>query len=162
MNVSVLAVIFRRQLKKPDNFAWNCWVFENCRQNTWDNMETFKESELRLNFVLHFTSYLSMALSKILLHLKTIKNAKKLSLFGESDSCRLPNFLQTLIFWKFDHIYRMYNQVNYRNIWFVKIIIILTMTAEVLFSMFFPKKTRTLMPLRFYVVSFVGFICNFV
>ena len=66
--------------------------------------------------------------------------------FGENDSHRLSNFLQTHIFWNFDHISRIYNQINYRNIWFPKVIIILIMTAQVLFLMRFPKKTRTLLP----------------
>ena len=81
-----------------------------------------------------------MAFSKILVHSKTIKNAKKLSTFGENDSCCLTNFL---------HISRTYNQINCRNIWFAKVTIILIMMAQVLFSIFFPKKTRTLMSLRF-------------
>ena len=37
---------------------------------------------------------------------KIIKNAKKLSVFGENDSRRLSNFLQTHIFWNFDHTSR--------------------------------------------------------
>ena len=42
--------------------------------------------------------YISNVLSKILPHSKTIKNGKKLLVFGESDSRRLPNFLQIHIF----------------------------------------------------------------
>ena len=53
---------------------------------------------------------------------KKIKNAKKLSVFGEKDSHRLSNFLQPHIFWNFDHIFRMYNKINYRSIWFLKVI----------------------------------------
>ena len=63
-----------------------------------------------------------------------------MSVFGENDSRRLSNFLQTHIFWKFDHISRTYNQINYRNIWFAKVIIILIMTAQVLFSILFFEK----------------------
>ena len=37
-------------------------------------METFAEKELGHNSALHITSYLSIALSKILPHSKTIKN----------------------------------------------------------------------------------------
>ena len=74
--------------------------------------------------------------------------SKKLSIFGENDSRRLSYFLQTHIFWNFDHISRIYNQINYRNIWFPKVIITLIMRPQVLLSMFFfPKKNRTLMPL---------------
>ena len=51
-------------------------------------------------FALHFISYLSIALSKILPHSKTIKNAKKVSVFGKNDTRRLSNFLQTHIFLK--------------------------------------------------------------
>ena len=70
-----------------------------------------------------------------------------MSIFGKNDSHRLSNFLKTHIFWNFNHISRIYNQINYMNIWFPKVITILIMTAQVLFSMFFPKTTRTLMPL---------------
>ena len=133
MNVSVLAVVFHRQFSKNQKFCLKFLGFENCRQNTLASTKTLTENYLRRNFALHFTSYLSIALSKILPHSKTIKNAKKLSVFGENDSRRLSNFLQTHIFWNFDHISRIYNQINYRNIWFLKVIIILIMTAQVLF-----------------------------
>ena len=45
----------------------------------------------------------------------------------------------------FDRIYRTYNQINYRTIWFGKGRIILAMTAQVLFSMIFLIKTDILM-----------------
>ena len=72
--------------------------FENCQPNTIAIMETFTENSLQRNFALHFTYYLSIALSKILHHSKTIKKAKKLSVFGENDFRRLYNFLQVHIF----------------------------------------------------------------
>ena len=139
---------FADNFKKTDNFCWNCRLFENCWRNTTVSTETFTENSLRRNFALHFTSYLSTALSKILPLSKTIKNAKKLSVFGENDSRRLSNFLQTHILWNFDHISRISNQINYRNIWFPNVIIILTLRYKCIFSMFYPKKTRTLMSLR--------------
>ena len=140
MNVFVLAVAFRLQIKKTDNFAWNCRVFENSRQNTRGSTQTFTEKKLGHNSALHITSYLSIALSKNLPHSKTIKKAKKLSVFGENYSRRFSNFLQTQIFWRFHHISRTCNQINYRNIWFPKVIIILIMTAQVLFFNVFSKK----------------------
>ena len=39
-----------------------------------------------------------MILSEILPHSKTIKNAKKLSVFGKNDSCGLSIFFYKLIF----------------------------------------------------------------
>ena len=73
------------------------------------------------------------------------KNAKKLSVFGENESRRLSNFLQTHIFWNFNHISRICNQIDYRNIWFPKVIIILIMTTQVLFfNVFFSGKDRQL------------------
>ena len=99
-----------------------------------------KKHLLRHNFALHFTPYLSIALSKILPHSKTIKSAKKLSVFGENNTSRLSNFLQTHIFWKFDHICRICNQVNYRNIWLTRAAKILVMMAQVLFSNIFSEK----------------------
>ena len=135
-------------LKKPDNFAWNCRFFKNCRQNTTASTETFTEKQLGHNFALHFTSYLPIALSKILLHSKAIKNVKKLPIFRKNNYHCLSNFFETHIFWNFDHISWTRNQINYRGIWFAKVIIILIMTAQGLFFNVFFKKTRTLMPLR--------------
>ena len=108
---------FADNFKKTDNFCWNCRLFENCWRNTTVSTETFTENSLRRNFALHFTSYLSIALSKILPHSKTIE-----------------------FFWNFDHISRMCNQINYRNNWFPKVIIILIMTARVLFFNVFSEK----------------------
>ena len=65
--------------RKTDNFALNCRFFEICRQNTTASMETFTEKQLGHNSVLHIISYVSIVLSKVLPHSKTIKNAKKLS-----------------------------------------------------------------------------------
>ena len=60
--------------------------------------------------------------------------------FGENDS-RLSNFLQTQIFWNFDHISKIYSHINYRNNWFSKVILILIMTTQVLFpNVFFSEK----------------------
>ena len=73
-----------------------------------------------------------------------------MSVFGENDSRCLSNFLQTHIFWNFDHISRTYNQINYRNIWFAKVIIILIMTAQVLFfDVFFSEKDPHLNAVEF-------------
>ena len=112
-------------------------------------METFTENVLGRNFALYFTAYLSIALSNILSHSKTIKNAKKLSVFGKSDSRCLSHFLQTRIFWKFDHISRTSNQINYRNIWFAKLIIILIVMAQVLFFGVFSEEDPHLNAVEF-------------
>ena len=99
-----------------------------------------QKTNLQCNFSLYFTSYLSIAFSKIQSHSKIIKNAKKLSVFGENDFRRWSNFLQIHIFWKFDHISRAYNQNNHRNIWFSKVTLILIMMTLVLFfDSFFEK-----------------------
>ena len=104
------------------------WI---CRRNTKASTETFTENKFGegRNFALHFTSYLSIELFKILSHSKTIKTAKKLLILGNDDSRSSAKFLQTHIFWKFDHVSRTSNQINYRNVWFAKVIIILIMTA---------------------------------
>ena len=124
------------------NSIVKCFILKHIKMN--EIVNKFSLAGTQQHFALHLTSYLSITLSKILLHSKTIKNTKKFSVFGENDSCRLSNFLQMHIFWNFDHISRIYNQVNCRNIWFEKVIILI-MTAQVLFYMFFPKKTHTLM-----------------
>ena len=98
MNVSILAAAFRQQSSKTKNFRQNCQFFEICRQNTTASTKTFPEKELGHNSALHVTSYLSIALSKFLPHSKIMKNAKKLSVFGENDSRTLSNFLQSHIF----------------------------------------------------------------
>ena len=61
-----------------------------------------------------------------------------LSVFDESDSRRLSNFLQTHIFWNLAHISRIYNQINYRNIWFPKV------TEQGLFFNVFSEKDQHL------------------
>ena len=76
---------------------------------------------------------LPVALSKILSHSETTKNANKLLAFGKNNSRPLSNFSQIHLFWKFDHISRTYKQTNYRNIWFAKLTIILIMTEQVFF-----------------------------
>ena len=129
MNVSVLAVVFHRQFSKNQQFCLKFLVFENCRRNTLASTKRLTENYLRLNFALHFIFYLSTALSKSLLHSKTVKNDKKLSVYGECNSPKLSKFLKTHIFWEFDHISTIYNQINSRNVWFPKVIIILIMTA---------------------------------
>ena len=62
----------------------------------------------------------------------TIKTLKNCQFFDGNDSCRLSNYLQTHIFWYFDHISRTYTQIKYKNVWFEKLIIILIRTIEVL------------------------------
>ena len=97
-NTSVPAVVFRRQISKHRQFCLKLSSFENCRQNTAASTKTFTEKSLQHYFALHFTSYLSIELSTILPHSKTIKNGKKLLVLGENDSRCLSNFLQTHIF----------------------------------------------------------------
>ena len=61
-----------------------------------------------------------------------------MSVFGENDSRHLYHFSQSHSFWKLVHISRTYNQINYSNIWFAKVTIILIMMAQVLFSILDP------------------------
>ena len=71
-----------------------------------------------------------------------------MSVFGKNNSRCLSNVLQTNIIWKFNHIFRTYNQVSYRicksNDSFY-----LTGWPRCFFRCFFLKTTRTLMPLSF-------------
>ena len=74
VNVFVLAFLYlANNFQKTNNFAWNCQFFENCQRNTIASKKTFTENSLQRNFSLHFTSYLSIALSKILPHSKKKK-----------------------------------------------------------------------------------------
>ena len=60
----------------------------------------------------------------------------------------ISDFLQTLVFFEtFNHIFRTYNQINYRNIWFPKVILIFIRMSQAFFNVF-SKKTRSLMSLR--------------
>ena len=126
--------------EKPTILRRNWRLFENCRQNTLGSTETFTVIQLRRNFALYFTSYSSIALCKFLPNSKTLKNAEKLSVFRENESRRWSNFLQTHIFWNFDHISRIDNQINNRNNWFPKLILNLIMTTQVLFFIDFSEK----------------------
>ena len=143
---------FADNYQRTNNFAWKCQFFENCWENMLASAKAFTENWLRCNFALHFTSYLSIELSIISSNSKTKKNTKYLSVLVENDSRRLSNFLQTNIFWNFDNVSRTYYQINYRNIWLPKAIIILIIIAQVLFFNVFFEKTRTLMPLSNYSV----------
>ena len=58
------------------------------------------------------------------------------------------NFYKLIFFETFNHISRIYNQINYRDIWFAKEMIILTMTVQVPFYDVFLKRACTLMSLR--------------
>ena len=136
VNVSILAIAFHQQILKnpiilPEIFGFLKILVEI--------QHLVQKRSQKINY--DFISYLSIALSKILPHSKTIKNAKKFSVFGENESRRLSKFLQSHIFSNSDHIFRIYNQSNYRNIWFPKVIIILIVTAQVLFfNVFFRKR----------------------
>ena len=63
-----------------------------------------------------------------------------MSVFRKNDSRCWSNFFETHIYWNFDHISKTFHQINYSDIWFAKVIIILIMTAEGLsFDVFFKK-----------------------
>ena len=96
-DVSVLAVVFRRQFSKIRQFQIKLSFLIYWRNMT-AGTETFTEKRLEHNSALHITFYLSIALPKILPHSKTIKSAKKLSEFCENRFRCLSNFLQTHIF----------------------------------------------------------------
>ena len=63
--------IIRVQISKSRQFFLQ--FFEICWRNITASTETFTEKQLKCNFALHFTSYLSIALFKILSNSKTIK-----------------------------------------------------------------------------------------
>ena len=97
VDVSVLPVAFR-QIRKTNSFARNCQFFESCWRNTTSSRGTFAKYQLRRNFSLYFTSYLSIPPSKTLPLSKTVKIAKKFSVFGENESHRISNFYKLIFF----------------------------------------------------------------
>ena len=130
-------------------FGTSCFILPKIfkKPKILGKIESFTEKWLEHNSALGITSYLSIVLSEILSHSKTIKKAKKLSVFGKNGSRRVSNFLQTHNFWKFDHIFRTYNQNNDRKIWITKVTIIFIMMAQVLFrTFFFLKRPATECP----------------
>ena len=138
MTVSVLDVVFRWQFKKNQRFQFFFWNLSAKYSSQYGKVHGKTTRTLPI-YPLHF-----------------INNAKKLLVFGENDF----NFLQNHIFWNFDHISRIYNQTNHRNIWFSKVTIILIMIAQVLFSIFFSKKTSTLNPLRLKIYIYIKNLCK--
>ena len=52
VNVSVLAVVFRRQFSKNRQFCLKLSFLEKCRQNTTASTKTFTENSLQRNFAL--------------------------------------------------------------------------------------------------------------
>ena len=76
----------------------NCRFFEIYWRNTTASTETFTEKQILRNGALYFTSYISIALSRILPHLKPIKNAKKLQEGGKNNPLRLSTFYNLLFF----------------------------------------------------------------
>ena len=49
------------------------------------------------------------------------------------------------------------NQINYKNIWLLKVIMILIMTAQVLYFNDFCEKDPTLMPLSDFYIEYLTF-----
>ena len=126
---SVLQGILDRQKQRvvlnERVFSWTkltAWLPQQIRKTA-----AITETITKITAITNYgISYLSIALSKSLPHSKAIKNAKKLSAFGKNDYHCSSKFLQIIIFWKFDHICRIYNQISYKDIWFAKVIIILS------------------------------------
>ena len=148
VNVSVLAVVFHWQIKKTQQFCLKLLVFWILSTKYNGLYGTFTEKKLWHNSALHITSYLSFALSKILPNSKAIKTLRNCRYLGKTTLAVYLVFLK-LIFFKTFIIFLTYNQINNSNIWFAKVTIILIPIVQVLFSVFFSKKTRTLMPLSF-------------
>ena len=62
-----------------------------------------------------------------------------MSVFGENNSRCLSKLLQSHIFWNVDHISGTYNQINCRNIWFAKVIILILTAQMPSFDVFYEK-----------------------
>ena len=93
VNIFVLAFAFCGQLSKNQQFPAKLsgfFVFVGEMQQLVQKRS--QKKKLGRKCTLHFTFYLSIALSKILPHSKTVKNTKK------NDPGCLSNFLQTRIF----------------------------------------------------------------
>ena len=73
VNVSVLTVVFLQQISKNKQFCLKLSIFWRFVANITTSTETFTEKKLGHNSALYITSYLSIALSKILPCSNTIK-----------------------------------------------------------------------------------------
>ena len=154
MNDSALAVAFRWQISKNWQFCMKLLVFWKLSVK----YNSLCENVHRIFIAIYFCiTFHFLFIHSCFQNSSPFKN--KLLVFGENDSHHLSYFLQTHIFWNFDHISTIYNQINYRNIWFPEVMIILIMMAQFLFSMFFPKKTCTLMPLKKLSLKTINCVC---
>ena len=88
--------ILRTTFKKPTISGKIVGVFSFCWRNAAASTETFTEKKLGRKCTLHFTFYLSIALSKILPYSKTVKNTKKTTLAVYQTFYKLV-FFETLI-----------------------------------------------------------------
>ena len=115
VNVSIRAIVFRWQIKKK---KWQfCLKLSGFLKIVGEIQELVQKRSqkilysLNLHYILlpiyplHFPKFCPIQKKK------KKKNAKKLLVFCENDSCRLSKFLQTHIFWNFDYISRIYNQL---------------------------------------------------
>ena len=133
MNFSTLAIAFPRQIKKNTAILPDIVDFFKLIGEIHQLVQK-RSQKNRRNLALHFTSYLSIALSKILPNLKTTKNTKKLSIFGENDSHCLSSFQFFLNFGQEYLIFKRNNNSFHDN-------------TSAFFDVFLRKKPRTLTPL---------------
>ena len=116
VNVSIRAIVFRWQIKKKKKWQF-CLKLSGFLKIVGEIQELVQKRSqkilysLNLHYILlpiyplHFPKFCPIQKKK------KKKNAKKLLVFCENDSCRLSKFLQTHIFWNFDYISRIYNQL---------------------------------------------------
>ena len=143
---------FTNNFHKTDNFVWNCQFFKNC----WENMLASAEMSTENYYIIfhyialptypsHFPKFCHIQKQMLRNCWYLVKTTLALYLI----------FLQTHIFWNFNHVSRICNQItttnNYRNIWFLKVIIIIFVTVQVLFFNVFSEKDPHLNAIEFFL-----------
>ena len=145
VNFSVLAVVFRQQFSKKLTMLPKTVGFSKIVDEI---QQVVRKRSQKIHYDVICITFHFLFIHCPFQNSASFKNNSKTKT-KKNGSCCLFNFLQTQIFWKFYHISRTYNQINYRNIWFAKLTRILIMMAQVhLFDIFFSKKAHTLMPLN--------------
>ena len=132
----VLSIVIGQQFPKNWQFQLILLVVCNCLVKYSNQYVKVHRKIVRTWFCIKFyLNIYKLIFLKVMPHSKRIKTSKY--------CCSLCNFIQTNIFWNFEHTSRNYNSINYRSVWFTQVNIILIITTHVFVSdVIFEKDPR--------------------